>query len=342
MVACPRLKILATSRLPLHLAAEHLFPIAPLPPPADSTPPGDLSRNPAVALFMQRAQAVRPDLTLDPANAAAVAEVVRRLDGLPLAIELAAARVRLLSPQALLARLIPRLMMLDGGPRDAPDRQRTMRDAVAWSHDLLSPAEQTLFRRLAVFDGGIGLPAAAAVVGTLGDLLPDLERSLEALVDHSLLQAQDDPTGEPRLLMLETIREYAAEQLAVSGEEAAARAAHAAHFLALAERHERAGWVKHDPSLPLRLEADLPNLRAALSWLDETGDAEGMQRMAGALRWFWSVRGYVPEGRMWLVRSLAHSAPTSPAVRGGPSWPWLSSPTFRGMSHWRGSCLPRA
>ncbi len=132
--------------------------------------------------------------------------------------------------------------------------------------------------------------------GHWADLLPDLERSLEALVDHSLLQAQDDPTGEPRLLMLETIREYAAEQLAVSGEEAAARAAHAAHFLALAERHERAGWVKHDPSLPLRLEADLPNLRAALSWLDETGDAEGMQRMAGALRWFWSVRGYVPEG----------------------------------------------
>jgi predicted ATPase len=316
VAACPRLNVIVTSRIPLHLAAEHLFPIAPLPSPGATTHPDELVHNPAVTLFLQRALAVRPDLRFDESNAAIIAAIVRRLDGLPLAIELAAARVRFLSPQALLTRIQGSVGVLDSVRRDGPERHRTMRGAIGWSHDLLSPMEQVLFRRLAVFNGGIDLNAAAAVAGALGDVAPGFERRVEALVDHSLLQPQVDPTGEPRLLMLETIRDVAAEHLAASGEDTPAKAAHAAYFRAFAERHDRAGWVQYKPSLPLAFEAELPNLRAALTWFAETGDGESVQQMAGALRWFWSIRGYVPEGRKWLERGLADASPTSPQIRG--------------------------
>ncbi len=220
---CPELTVLATSRAPLHLRAERELPVPPLslPDPARHEPLERLIEYEAVRLFIDRAIAAKPDFTVDNQNAPAVAEICARLDGLPLAIELAAARVRLLPPQALLQRLEQRLPLLTSGARDAPQRQRTLRDAIAWSHDLLSSDEQTLFRRLGVFAGGCTLEAAEVVVNPDGEL--DVFTGLASLIDEALLRQGAGSGDEPRFRMLETIREFALERLATSGEEGAVR-----------------------------------------------------------------------------------------------------------------------
>jgi predicted ATPase/DNA-binding CsgD family transcriptional regulator len=311
---CPRLKLLVTSRSVLRLSGERVFTVPPLglPEAIDemARPPtlADVASVEAVRLFVDRAQAARGDFALTEANAPAVAEVCTRLDGLPLAIELAAARVAVLPPAALLARMERRLPLLTSGARDAPTRQQTMRAAIAWSHDPLTAAEQALFRRLSVFAGGFALDAAEAVVGGRDDSFllspcPPARLSISvldgiaALIEHSLIRRAPGVVGEARYAMLETIREFGAEQLAASGEAAAISDAHAAWFVALAERAEpgligpeQGAWVE-------RLQVDLGNLRAALVWLRERGDVGAALRLAGAIGWYWSSPGHFHEGR---------------------------------------------
>jgi non-specific serine/threonine protein kinase len=310
LAACPDLQVLATSRVPLHIAAERLFPVLPLALPADP------ATSPAVALFVDRARAVHPGFALTAENAPAVAEICGRLDGLPLAIELAAARSQLLAPAELLARLGDRLDALGEGPRDAPARQRTMREAIAWSNDLLAPAEQALFRRLGVFVGGFDL-AAAIVVAEGGGR--GVERGVEGLVAESLLQTVADGMGDvgagPRLRMLETVREFALERLDAAGEEAAARDAHARYYLALAERAAPELRGPQGRAWLGRLTTDLDNLRAGLAWYATTGRAAAGLRLASALHWFWSVRGLYREGQGWLERLLVAGAAAPSAVR---------------------------
>ena len=233
-----------------------------------------LSQYPAVALFVQRAVAAKPDFELNRENASAVTEICARLDGLPLAIELAAARVKVLSPSSMLTRLASRLQLLTGGARDLPQRQQTLRAAMDWSYDLLSAAEQKLFRRLSVFVGGCTLEGVEAVCDTKGDLDLDLLDGMASMVDKSLVQQVEQANGESRFVMLETIREYALEKLEASGEEALTKRAHAAYCLVLAEEEateqsgaEGAEWLE-------RFAFEHDNFRAALEWLTETGDAE--------------------------------------------------------------------
>ena len=306
LAACPELTVLATSRAPLHVYGEHEYPVAPLALPdlARLDEPAALAGVPAVALLVERAQAVRPEFRLTAENAAAVAAVCVRLDGLPLALELAAARIKLLPPQAILARLGSRLELLTGGARDRPARHQTLRAALAWSHDLLSAEEQWLLRRLAVFSGGCTLAAVAAVCNPDGDPAIDMLDGIAALVDQSLVRAAEPPDGEPRFDMLETIREYALERLERSGELATIRREHAAWCLALAEAVEpeltgadQALWLN-------RLEAEHANLRTALRWSLEQGDAESGLRLGGALWWFWHIHGHRAEGQQWLADLL--------------------------------------
>ncbi len=245
LVIGPNLKILATSRAPLHLYGEHEFSVPPLalPDPLRVPPVQELSQYPAVALFVQRAVAAKPGFELNLENAAVVAEICARLDGLPLAIELAAARLKILSPASLLTRLASRLQLLTGGPRDLPERQQTLRAAMDWSYDLLNPAEQKLFRRLSVFVGGCNLESAEAVCDTKADLEMDLLDGMASMVDKSLVLHAPPANDEARFVMLETIREYALEKLEVSGEATATKRAHAAYCLVLAEESpsEQAG-----------------------------------------------------------------------------------------------------
>ncbi len=249
----PNLKILVTSRAALHVYGEHEFPVPPLAlPDSRSMPPVEvLSQYPAVALFVQRAVAAKPDFELNRENASAVTEICARLDGLPLAIELAAARVKVLSPSSMRTRLASRLQLLTGGARDLPQRQQTLRAAIDWSYDLLSAAEQKLFRRLSVFVGGCNLEGVEAVCDTKGDLDLDLLDGMASMVDKSLVQQVEQANGESRFVMLETIREYALEKLEASGEEALTKRAHAAYCLVLAEEEateqsgaEGAEWLE--------------------------------------------------------------------------------------------------
>jgi predicted ATPase len=306
LAMAPQLKILVTSRAALHVYGEHEFPVPPLAlPDAQAMPsPEALAQFPAVALFVQRAVAVKPDFELNRENATAVVEICARLDGLPLAIELAAARVKVLSPSAMRTRLASRLHLLTGGARDLPQRQQTLRSAIDWSYDLLSAAEQKLFRRVAVFVGGCTLEGVEAVCDTKGDLNLDLLDGTESLVDKSLLQRVEQANGESRFVMLETIREYALEKLEASGENKLTRRAHAAYCLVLAEEEateesaaERADWLER-----FALEHD--NFRAALQWLTETGDAEWGLRLGTALFRFWEGREYFAEGRDSLEKLL--------------------------------------
>jgi predicted ATPase/DNA-binding CsgD family transcriptional regulator len=314
LAACPALKVLVTSRVVLRVSGEREYAVPPLglPDPAHQ-PPGAYSaatggESESVRLFVERAQAVRAEFALDGENVAAVAEICRRLDGLPLAIELAAARVRFLSPQAILARLEHRLDLLTGGPRDLPARQQTLRSTIAWSYDLLDESEQALFRRLSVFVGGGTLEAAEAVCG--GDVLD----GVESLVAKSLLRPSEAAEGEPRFGMLETIREFGLERLAEVRELAGVRRRHAEYFLDLVERAvprlrgpEQIAWLD-------RLETEHDNFRAALEWsLGEDGDTELALRLSGALAWFWESRSYVTEGRRWLTRALAGASGRSAA-----------------------------
>jgi predicted ATPase len=320
--ACPQLKALATSRAPLHLYGEHEFLVPPLRLPDNGRLPrlGELSRYGSVALFVARARAVKPDFRLTETNAAAVTEVCARLDGLPLAIELAAAHVKLLSPRALLKRLEHRLRLLTDGAWDLPARQQALRNTIRWSYDLLDDEERRMFRRLSVFVGGFTLQAAEMVAGKAADdQSVDVLDEVASLVNKNLLRRVEQKDDEPRFAMLKTIREYALEHLSESGEEDSIRRAHADYFLALAQSTEpeltgsrQAAWLD-------RLESEYGNLRAALSWLlgGQTQPGEGVEeglQLATALWRFWNVYS-LSERRGWLERGLARSSASSASVR---------------------------
>src|SRR5829696_2324418 len=320
LAAAPELRLLLTSRVPLRLTGEQRYPVPPLATPhLAPAHPDALADNPAMRLFAQCARQVRPDFALTPDTADAVAMICRRLDGLPLAIQLAAARVTVLLPSALLLRLEHALPLLSGGPRDQPARLRTMREAIAWSYDLLPPATQALFRQLAVFAGGFSLEAAAAVWQSEGVSSSEVAvfEGIAELVEASLLQlhaqAGDGPSGEPRFSLLETIREYGAEQLAANGEEEQTRERHSAWVLAFAEEAEPQVFRAEQQTWWSRLEVELPNIRASLDWFEQTGDAERALRLAGALTPFSWMRGYLREGQEWLRRALAISGEASAA-----------------------------
>lgn len=318
LAAAPHLKLLITSRAVLHLYGEHDFAVPPLTRPDPRHLPSleRLTQYEAVRLFIERAQAVRAGFMVDNANAPAVAEICHRLDGLPLAIELAAAWVRLLTPAAILARLEHRLPMLTGGARDLPARQRTLRGAIDWSYDLLGRAEQALFARLAVFAGGCTLEAAEAVCGDLPEGASMLE-TLASLVDKSLLQQTEELQGAPRFDMLETIREYAAERLEQAGEAADRRRAQAAYFLALAEAAEGELVGPQQVTWLERLEREHANARAALDWALTAGapEAERALRLSAVLARHWLIRGHWAEGRRWLEQALAATEGQAPPVR---------------------------
>ena len=316
LAASPGLTVLATSRAPLRLRAEREWAVPPLALPWRPPPPPtaeQLSPYAAVRLFVERAQAVRPSFEVDNASAPAVAEICWRLDGLPLAIELAAARVRLFPPEALLARLEKRLPFLTAGARDAPARQRTLRDAIAWSHDLLDPEEQAVFRRLAAFAGGFTLEAAEAVVNPGGGL--DVMGLVERLCENSLLRSEDGAEDEPRFGILETVREFAAERLTESGEEEATRDAHAAFFRVLVEQARAGMEGPEEAAWHARLTVEHANVRVALGWLLERGEAETALAMATGVRRFWEFRYHYAEGISWLERALAAAGPTPTRVR---------------------------
>lgn len=315
----PSLKILVTSRSPLRVYGEYEFPVPPLaqPDPKLLPPLEELSKIPAVALFFQRATAIKPDLKLTQENAAAVAEICARLDGLPLAIELAAARIKLFPPAAMRTRLMSRLHLLTGGARDLPARQQTLRAAMDWSYDLLSAEEQKLFRRLAVFAGGCSLEAVEAVCNTKSDLGLDLVEGMTSIVDKSLANQVEQGEGESRFAMLETIREYGLEQLAASGEESLTRRAHAAYCLVLAEEVASEDTGADQAEVLGRLEVEHDNFRAALAWLTDSGNAEWGLRLGAALFRYWEAREYLTEGREQLAKVLRLPAAKAPSKARG-------------------------
>ncbi|HKW64080.1 MAG TPA: tetratricopeptide repeat protein [Candidatus Acidoferrum sp.] len=290
--ACPSLKILTTSRFHLRVYGEQEFPVTPL------------AENFALELFAQCAAAVWPGFAITSENASAIREICSRLDGLPLAIELAAARTRALSPSAILERLHRRLQLLTGGAVDLPERQQTLRSAIDWSYGLLSEKEQKLFRRLSVFVGGCTLEAAEAVCNTQEDLGIDVLEGLSSLVDKNLAHRMDRSQSEPRFAMLETIREYALERLVDGGEQPAVRRAQAAYCLVLAEEgnpelnaSDRSAWLAH-------CDAEIENFRVALDWLFETADLDWAFRLCVALFRFWDMREHLTEGRIRLETLL--------------------------------------
>jgi predicted ATPase/DNA-binding winged helix-turn-helix (wHTH) protein len=301
--ACPSLKILITSRSCLHIYGEQEFPVT------------ALAQSSALELFAQRAAAIWPDFAITSENAPAVQEICLRLDGLPLAIELAAARTKLLSPSAILDRLQSRLQLLTGGAVDLPERQQTLRKTIDWSHGLLNEAERKLFRRLSVFVGGCTLEAAEAVCNTSRDLGVDLFEGLSSLVDKNLVQRVDRAEAEPRFAMLETIREYALERLTDSGERSAARRAHAAYCLVLAEEGnpelspvDRARWLA-------QCDFEIDNFRFALDWLFQTVDVDWALRLCVSLFRFWDMREHLTEGRTRLEAVLRLAGADRPKER---------------------------
>jgi predicted ATPase/class 3 adenylate cyclase len=315
--AAPRLKGLATSRIPLGIYGEHEYAVPPLSvPDTKRLPPIEvLSQYEAVRLFIDRASAAKRGFEITSENAPAVAEICARLDGLPLAIELAAARIKLLPPKVLLTRLANRLKLLTGGPKDLPARQRTLRGAIEWSHDLLEEGEKTLFARLSVFSGGRTLEAIEAICNAEGDLPVDALDGVSSLLDKSLLVREETSEEESRFVMLETIHEFAREMLQESGEAAEVSRLHAEYFLTFAEEAEpelegpdQVAWME-------RLEADLDNFRAALSWLLEVGEVELALRIGAALSLFWRIRGHLSEGRRWLSEGLSGGDAAPAGVR---------------------------
>jgi predicted ATPase/DNA-binding CsgD family transcriptional regulator/transcriptional regulator with XRE-family HTH domain len=316
--ACEGLKALVTSREALHIYGEQVFFVPPMElPRKDSVPTAEtLEQWEAADLFMQRARAARPDFAVDDEGARTIGEICRRLDGLPLAIELAAARASILSPLGILSRLDNRLKLLTGGSRNLPPRQQTLRSAIDWSYDLLDEDEGRLFRYLSVFVGGCTLEAAESVVSNSHEGARPAMDLVSSLLDKSLLKQEEGVDGEPRFMMLETIREYGLERLAESGEETAVRRAHALYMVQLVEAAEphltsaaRAPWLA-------RLDAELDNIRSGLAWSQTAeGDAELGLRLAGALHWYWYWRGYIIEGRKWLGQALGHSGNYNLSVR---------------------------
>jgi tetratricopeptide (TPR) repeat protein len=274
-----------------------------------------LSQYEAVRLFIERAKAARVDFEVTDESAPAVAEICVRLDGLPLAIELAAARIKMLPPKAMLQRLGSRLKLLTGGARDLPERQRTLRATIEWSHALLDEGEQVLFGRLAVFSGGRTLQAIEAICDAEDNLGVEAFEGVSSLVDKSLLRQEEGPNGEPRFVMLETVHEYAREKLEESAEAEQIKRVHAEYFLTLAEEAYPVLKAANQFEWLERLEAEHDNMRAALSWALERKEAEVALRLGGALGWFWSVRGYHSEGRRWLEQALTIEGRGSPGSR---------------------------
>lgn len=309
LAGAPELKVLVTSRTVLRLRGEQEYMVPPLalPDPKQSPPLAALSQYAAVALFIQCAQDVKPDFQVTNENALAIAQICYRLDGLPLAIVLAAARIKLFTPDALLKRLERRLTILTGGPRDVPERQQTIRATIDWSYQLLDAVEQRLFRQLGVFVGGCTLEAAAAVCNRDGALGDDILSCLAVLVDKSLLHQEEGTEGEPRFVMRETIREYALEWLAASVEEETIRQRQAEYYLTLAEQAERNLFGPEQQLWLNRLEQELDNIRAVLRWSATTDHTEIGLRLAGALGSFWGIHGYLNEGRTWLGTFLSRS-----------------------------------
>jgi predicted ATPase/class 3 adenylate cyclase len=313
---CPGLKVLATSRTLLRIYGEHEYAVSPLelPDPSHLPPIETLRQYEAIRLFTERARAAKADFSLTNENAPAIAEICARLDGLPLAIELAAARIKLLSPQAMCSRLSNPLKFLTGGARDLPERQRTLRGAIAWSHALLNEGEQVLFARLSVFSGGCALEAVEAICDAVGDFLVDVLEGLSSLVDKSILRQEEGVEEEPRFVLLETIREYARERLELSGEAAEIRRLHAEYFLALAEQGESKLREPEEVAWLERLDVEHDNMRAALSWTLQSEEAELGMRLARALWRFWWMRGHYGEGRRWLEEALTKDG-RAPAAR---------------------------
>ena len=314
---CPLLKVLATSRASLRVSGEHEFPVPPLAVAdlGEDEPADRIVESPAVELFVQRARAVRPDFELTEANAPAVGEICARLDGLPLAIELAAARVKVLGAEDLLGRLEHPLDLLTGGREDAPARQRTLWATIDLSHGLLDAGEQKLFRRLAVFAGGCTLEAAEAVLRAAGDPPAAVLGGLMGLLDKNLLRRTERGSGEARFEMLETVREYALERLDASGETETVRAAHAAFYLGLGEEAE-ATLESGDQRRSLqRLREEHANLRSALAWSIDRRDAETALRLNTSLWRFWLLIGHLSEGRRWLAAALGLGDDGAPTLR---------------------------
>jgi predicted ATPase len=326
LAARPMLKVLATSRATLRLSAEHEFGVAPLALPklnnfpvlgADKGAPDSvthdpadaLAQNPAVNLFLQRAKAVKPEFALTQDNARGVAEICVRLDGLPLAIELAATRIKLLPPSALLTRLDHRLRLLTAGSQDLPPHQQTLRSTLDWSYMLLTEEEKLLFRRLSVFVGGCRLDTADAICNVDGRITMGVLDGIASLVDKSLLQQESQMDQEPRFMMLETMREYAFEQLVLSGEEDNMRRQHAFIFLQLAETADSHLRGAQQHVWDKRLDREHANLRAAMAWAEEQHEELIGLRLAAALAWYWMKRDYLHEGRHSIEAALQKSAP---------------------------------
>jgi predicted ATPase/transcriptional regulator with XRE-family HTH domain len=332
LAECPWLSIMVTSRAPLRVRRERQFPVPLLAFPSGADAgfdPAELMRYSAIALFVERAQAVRPDFSLSADNAAATPAICARLDGLPLAIELVAAWTKVLPPQTLLERLRERLMLHTDGLRDFSERHRTLYNAIDWSYALLRPEEQLLLARSGVFIGGWTLEAAEKLMSDIAHnpSLVTLE-ALTSLVNNNLV-VQQEQSGKPRFTLLETVRAYALERLAERGEEEAIRQRHAEYYLALAEEADPHLRTAAQQAWLDRLDVESGNLRAALAWFIEGAvDAEAGLRLAGALGWFWTIRGHVSEGRDWSARALQRGSDAPPALRakvlfraGALAWP---------------------
>src|SRR5215470_18112195 len=319
LVSCPGLRLLVTSRAALHLSGEHEFPISPLAVPdlTQLPSPEALTQEASVRLFVLRTQAIQPAFGVTPANARAIAEICVQLDGLPLAIELAAARSKLLPPQALLKRLSHRLEVLTGGAQDLPARQQTLRNTLQWSYDLLTAEEQRLFRWLSIFVGGCTLQAAEAVCQAGGEHAFSVLEGAASLLDKSLLQQTEREGEEPRLVMLEMLREFGLECLQRQGELEVARQAHARYFLELAEQAEPHLLSSEQLLWFHRFEQELDNLRTILQTAMTGGkkETELALRLASALRLFWVGRGHLREGRDVMERLLAGVEAIAATVR---------------------------
>jgi non-specific serine/threonine protein kinase len=302
LMGCPLLTLLVTSRGIIHVRGERALTIAPLPVPDGASSLSVVVESPAVSLFVASAKAVRPEFELTPENMADVIEICQRLDGLPLALELAAARIRLLPPRALLARLERRLPMLTGGASDLPERHKTLRAALAWSYELLSAQQRVVFRRLSVFAGGATLDAAAAICTEADADDPDLLDLLASLADHGLVLApEDSASGDPRIGMLQIVREFGHEQLMSTGELTAVQRAHADYFLSLAKSANAGVLGVRSAEWMSRLDTEVDNMRGALAWCREHVD-EALDlglRLCGGLAWYWLLRGRLREGRAW-------------------------------------------
>ncbi len=304
--ACPTLKILVTSRARLHVQGEYEFPVPALVLPQEHLITREaVARSPAIALFVQRTQMVQPDFQLTDQNATALAEICRRLDGLPFALELAAARMKLLSPHALLARLTSRLTILNNERQDVPPRQQSLRETLRWSYDLLSREEQRLFRRLCVFTNGCTLEAAEAVATSFGDRTTPILDLVTALIDKSLLSRYVTEYDEPRPGLLTTVREYGLEQLDYTGELETARKAHAHYYLTFARQAERALYSGEQALWLARSETELENIRAALAWLLEHHERCAALQLASDLLQFWILHRRISEGLQYLKQALA-------------------------------------